>query len=1116
MSDDSSVKVAVRVRPFNGRERDRKSKCCLKMIGAQTIITDPESKKTKDFTFDFSYWSHDGYEEKEDGELVATKPTYATQQKVMDDLGQSVLTNAWKGYNCSLFAYGQTGAGKSYSMVGYGVNRGIIPLTCEDIFRKIEANDDPEKSFHVTVSMLEIYNEQVRDLLNIKINPPGGLKVRQKPGVGVYVDKLTPVAVKSYQEVFKAMETGTKNRTVASTQMNATSSRAHTVFTIHFTQITESNGLQGEKTAHINLVDLAGSERAASTGASGDRLKEGANINKSLSALGNVISALADKAMGKKKVFVPYRNSVLTRLLQDALGGNSKTIMIAALSPADINYDETLGTLRYADRAKKIKNAAVVNENPADKMIRELKEENERLRKLLEGKGIDTAAAAASGTAVDDAKVKELEEARKKAEQELEENRKLIEEMRKSWAERESTQGIDQMLSAQSDGSCSADSDEARNNPHFLNLNEDEVMSGVLAYCLKAGETKIGRHGQGNKISLDGLSIRKEHCLATNEEVDGHRIIFLEPRPSAKVYVNGDLIKERTQINPGDRLIFGNNYLFRLVNPQSGQAPSTESPMTYQQAMDEWSKKQGLGFEGVDDRLQKIEEEEARKRDELQRKIEEMQEKIDKEREEAQKQLEQQRKKFESAMQGGGLSAEEREALQAHEREYKEKMQEQDMLESEMAKQKEMTEKIIKSQMKRKRQTKKIEDELSAMMPIVNEANSMAEELVKHVTFEAKLATKTPKTVSLSAMDEMKNLKTIDIQIKVTNSEDGSVWTWTAEKFEQRINLMREMYQAFLEYGAQATNVPLAKDPFWDPPEPVEIGRAYVYLKALSQFVEIENDFAIVDFKGETQGQLRVEIFPTNDDGEDLDYLDSANDIIGHTANFMVRVPEAKQLPTNYANEVFIKYSFFSQEEEIDGVEEKQLNPKFDYEKIIQRTNISEDDKQYLLSEAIVFEVKGFTDAQVKKQELFQAQGGHQVYQDEMMQDEWKGVDEVQAEPETGEPDQVDETHVCWYCEEVPATKFCLDCPMLFCDDCYSSLHKSAKKAKHQTIPYAEWTNILSQNMGKLCDYCEEVPADRWSVEENMRFCADCWNATHKSKKKAAYHNIPFKYTDDQ
>ena len=378
------MKVAVRCRPFNQREKDRNAQCIIEMNGQATTITDPENKaEPKTFSFDYSYWSHDNFTDN-DGLLVANNSKYASQQTVFDDLGQGVLNNAFEGYNTSLFAYGQTGSGKSFSMIGYGKNKGIVPITCDELFKKVEKGDSATK-YEVWYSMLEIYNEQVRDLLT-KDNPKGGLQVKQNPKLGLfYVKDQKRVAVGSYDEINRRMEEGTKNRTVASTQMNATSSRAHTVIKITFNQITKIDGQERKKESEMNLVDLAGSERADSTGATGDRLKEGANINKSLSALGNVISALADLSMGKKKVMVPYRDSVLTKLLRNALGGNSKTIMIAALSPADINYDETLSTLRYADRAKKIKNQATVNENPMDKLIRELREENEKLKKLLGG-----------------------------------------------------------------------------------------------------------------------------------------------------------------------------------------------------------------------------------------------------------------------------------------------------------------------------------------------------------------------------------------------------------------------------------------------------------------------------------------------------------------------------------------------------------------------------------------------------------------------------------------------------------------------------------------------------------------------------------------------------------
>jgi len=381
-----SVKVAVRCRPFNGREKERSATLIIEMVGNTTKITNPHDSKTKDFTFDYSYWSHDGFIERpEDGYLEAEPGSpYADQAKVMSELGVGVLENSWNGFHSCVFAYGQTGSGKSYSIVGYGTNKGVIPLTCAEMFRRIEEQTTPDRYFQVEASMMEIYNEKMRDLLDLSKSEK--LKIRETKMLGVYVDQLTTVAVKSYKEIERQMEVGTQHRTIGATQMNATSSRAHTVFTITFKQFNNSGGKMVETKSVMNLVDLAGSERAGSTGATGDRLKEGASINSSLTALGQVITALAENSgNGKKKTFVPYRNSVLTRLLQSALGGNSKTLMVAALSPADINYDETLSTLRYADNAKKIKTSAVKNEDPTEKLIRELREENDKLKKAMGG-----------------------------------------------------------------------------------------------------------------------------------------------------------------------------------------------------------------------------------------------------------------------------------------------------------------------------------------------------------------------------------------------------------------------------------------------------------------------------------------------------------------------------------------------------------------------------------------------------------------------------------------------------------------------------------------------------------------------------------------------------------
>ncbi|XP_073794251.1 kinesin-like protein KIF1B isoform X36 [Danio rerio] len=384
----ASVKVAVRVRPFNSRETGKESKCIIQMQGNSTTILNPKNpKEPKTFSFDYSYWSHTSPDD----------PSFASQNQVYNDIGKEMLQHAFEGYNVCIFAYGQTGAGKSYTMMGKQEEgqEGIIPQLCEELFEKINDNNNEEISYSVEVAYMEIYCERVRDLLNPKNK--GNLRVREHPLLGPYVEDLSKLAVTSYTDIADLMDAGNKARTVAATNMNETSSRSHAVFTIVFTQrkYDSETDLSTEKVSKISLVDLAGSERADSTGAKGTRLKEGANINKSLTTLGKVISALAEvdnctsKSKKKKKTdFIPYRDSVLTWLLRENLGGNSRTAMVAALSPADINFDETLSTLRYADRAKQIKCNAVINEDPNAKLVRELKDEVSRLKELLRAQGL--------------------------------------------------------------------------------------------------------------------------------------------------------------------------------------------------------------------------------------------------------------------------------------------------------------------------------------------------------------------------------------------------------------------------------------------------------------------------------------------------------------------------------------------------------------------------------------------------------------------------------------------------------------------------------------------------------------------------------------------------------
>ncbi|CAG09513.1 unnamed protein product, partial [Tetraodon nigroviridis] len=334
----------------------------------------------KVFSYDFSYDSAD-----------KTSPSFASQEKIYKDLGPDVLKAAFEGVNACVFAYGQTGSGKTYTMMGNTVMSRLIPRLCEGLYNEMDQRKSSNAvSFCTEVSYLEIYNERVHDLLKKKAACGDGvLRVREHPQDGPYVENLSKCLVHNHDDMEDLMVLGNAHRTTGSTAMNPASSRSHAIFTVSVTQAWFDAALPRKMSSKIHLVDLAGSERANAASTSGTRLKEGASINKSLVTLGSIISTLAEVGMGgpstkKKQVFIPYRDSVLTWLLKDSLGGNSVTTMIATISPTAVNYSETLSTLRYASRAKNIVNCPTVNEDHGGKLIRELKAEVTRLQRLLE------------------------------------------------------------------------------------------------------------------------------------------------------------------------------------------------------------------------------------------------------------------------------------------------------------------------------------------------------------------------------------------------------------------------------------------------------------------------------------------------------------------------------------------------------------------------------------------------------------------------------------------------------------------------------------------------------------------------------------------------------------
>ncbi|XP_069382388.1 kinesin-like protein KIF1B isoform X39 [Paralichthys olivaceus] len=927
----ASVKVAVRVRPFNSREMSKDSKCIIQMQGNTTTILNPKAPKepAKTFSFDYSYWSHTTPED----------PSFASQNLVFNDIGKEMLQHAFEGYNVCIFAYGQTGAGKSYTMMGKQEEgqEGIIPMLCEDLFEKI--NDDCNKdelSYSVEVSYMEIYCERVRDLLNPKNK--GNLRVREHPLLGPYVEDLSKLAVTSYTDIADLMDAGNKARTVAATNMNETSSRSHAVFTIVFTQKKHDSetDLSTEKVSKISLVDLAGSERADSTGAKGTRLKEGANINKSLTTLGKVISALAEvdnctsKSKKKKKSdFIPYRDSVLTWLLRENLGGNSRTAMVAALSPADINYDETLSTLRYADRAKNIKCNAVINEDPNNKLVRDLKDEVSRLKELLRAQGLgdildnlkdiqnnknrylvasenqrpghfstapigSLTASPSSGSLCSQGGLQSVTSIQERimstpggeeAIERLKESEKIIAELNETWEEKlRKTEAIRmerEALLAEMGVAIREDGGtlgvfSPKKTPHLVNLNEDPLMSECLLYYIKDGITRVGQADAERRqdIVLSGAHIREEHCIFRSERnANGDVIVMLVPCEGSETYVNGKRVEDAIQLRSGNRIIMGKNHVFRFNHPEQARAerektPSAETPVEpvdWTFAQRELLEKQGIDM-----------------KQEMEKRLTEMEILYKKEKEEADQLLEQQRLVYESKLQELQKQVETRSLIA--ETPDEEELEEEEEEEVPWTQHEfELAQWAFRKW--RYHQFTSLRDQLWGNAVYLKEANAISVELKKKVQFQFVLLTDTlysplPPELLPSEPEKERDSRPFPrtvVAVEVQDLKNGATHYWSLDKLKQRLEQMREMYDRAGEMASthqeDGEGSLTGNDPFYDRFHWFKlVGRAFVYLSNLLYPVPLVHRVAIVTEKGAVRGFLRVGVQAIAADEEAPDY----------------------------------------------------------------------------------------------------------------------------------------------------------------------------------------------------------------------------------------------------
>lgn len=549
------MKVCLRVRPFQSREAGQV--CCIAVPDNETlqIVTQRGEPERKPYTFDRVYWSH-----------RVQDPNFASQETLMNEIGEELVQNALEGFNDTLFAYGQTSSGKTYTVIGGApgdvAEEGLLPRMLRRIFQIIEAQkpDGPATEYQCTTSYLEIYNEKVHDLLLPKQGnqEPPKLEIRHHPTLGSYVPGLTESVATSYNDCEKSLNFGMQARSIAATSMNDRSSRSHCIFTFNLTQIT--NQFEGPPItlrSKLNLADLAGSERQKKTEASGARLKEAGAINQSLSHLAVLIHKLAEMADSNKKNqadFVQFRNSALTRLLQESLVGNSKTVMMVAISPAFSNLDETLGALRFAQSVKKIKTKPTKNESSNAQLVDQLKNEVQRLKAMLAG----------GATPEVLAQLKQREELAGTLGEKFEEKLLAQKELETK-----------QKLMLEEHGLASSAPEHA---PFVINVSMDPSLSGVLRYYLSEGEPVTIGTDPRCKLHLEGLGVLPFMCRIINVNNVDIEISRLDDNGNTvgadageatcgRVMLNGHALFAPRTLHNGDRLIIGQNSAFLVAIP---------------------------------------------------------------------------------------------------------------------------------------------------------------------------------------------------------------------------------------------------------------------------------------------------------------------------------------------------------------------------------------------------------------------------------------------------------------------------------------------------------------------------------------------------------------------
>ncbi|EEC18035.1 conserved hypothetical protein, partial [Ixodes scapularis] len=713
------------------REQQRGLRCLVHMRDRETELRVPNSgshgvssSEAKSFHFDHCFWSHDGFLKLDDG-YCAPDPEHERGSRVYKEIGQDVVQSAWQGYNAALMAYGQSGSGKSYSIIGYGANIGIVPRLCEDLFQEIEQKRSLSKhaQFEVDRIPLCIYcinTNSIVSCASLRCGENIGFVLRDVFIVEMSFDVVNGT---EWEQTFTLLSSSVHNRTYITAVFSVTIISSILMLENQLIVLCAYATQRFSSKPNISFYHNERSERQSSAATTGDRLREGISINQSLSCLGNCIHALAEKANGKS-LKVPYRESTLTRLLMNALGGNSKTIMLASISPADIHYEETLSTLRYG---KPWFSVNLVDSSPDHRFFFVFFSRKAKTFMHTE-KGINRSEYSLRYQRDDQTSLftyvclAEVSQLKQKWEDEMKASaeRLIVEEEKKAL-------------------------------PHLTNVNMDPLLSGRIVHVLQKGVATVGKADAD--ITL--LGVGETFANDTNaSDVIAAAKLSVSLRLHVRVLVIAKLVIWFMLFSTGNRIVFGQTQLYVFVNPrQADRHDTTKYPdVTYESAQEEIASKAGIKFNEDDS--------------------------------------------------------------------------------------------IATGQTITWRNTALLNRDLVEVLPRIEEANAMSEELDRGVHFEVLLVA--PQLLGKHS-----------VFVKVRNSRNGQEFDWTKEKFLNRAFAMKEMYQNYA--CGESWEVEEERDPFLeDPYSEVRIGTVQVYLQPLAYMVELKEQLEIVNFKGEDAGILNV------------------------------------------------------------------------------------------------------------------------------------------------------------------------------------------------------------------------------------------------------------------